>query len=72
MNEKTNCATIPQCTDEMNFHHFEFIHVKWDGLFEVGLMRKLASGGKYDFKEEFEKVWLEEEANLKNKHTRQR
>ena len=72
MNEKTNVATIPQCTDEVNFHHFEYVHVKWDGLFEVGYMIKLASGGSYKFKEEYEKEWIKFEEELKEKHPRKK
>ena len=56
----------------MNFHHFEYVHVKWDGLFEVGHMRKLASGGSYKFKEEYEKEWLKFEEELKEKHPRKK
>ena len=50
-------AQLPVCTDEFNYHNFEHIHVKWDGLFEVGLMRKLASGGEYKYKNSYEKEW---------------
>mgnify|MGYP003100170795 CR=1 FL=1 len=28
-------VTLAKCTDEFNYHHFEHIHVRWDGLFEV-------------------------------------
>lgn len=70
MNKRDNKAIIPQCTDEINYHHFGHIHVKWDGLFEIGYMRKLASGGIYDFKEEVEKKWVEIEKSLKNEHPR--
>lgn len=63
-------AVLPICTDEFNYHHFEHIHVKWDGLFEVGFMRKLASGGKYLYKELYEREWEKEEENIKRKHPR--
>ena len=57
-------ATLPVCTDEFNYHHFEHIHVRWEGLFEVGLMRKYASGGKFKYKESYEKEWLKEEQKI--------
>ena len=63
-------AVLPICTDESNYHHFEQIHVRWDGLFEVGTMRKLASGGRYQYKELYEKEWEKEEERLKQKHPR--
>ena len=63
-------AILPLCTDELNYHKFEHIHVRWDGLFEVGLMRKYASGGKYKYKEVYEKEWIEEEKIIKEKHPR--
>lgn len=40
------------------------------GLFEVGLMRKYASGGKYEYKELCEKEWLEEEKKISKEHPR--
>ena len=63
-------AILPVCTDELNYHRFDHIHVKWDGLFEVGLMRKYASGGKYEYKELCEKEWLEEEKKISKEHPR--
>ena len=63
-------AVLPVCTDELNYHRFEHIHVKWDGLFEVGLMRKLANGGEYKYKELYEKEWEKEEENIKQEHPR--
>lgn len=63
-------AVLPICTDEINYHRFEQIHVQWDGLFEVGTMRKMASGGKYKYKELYEKEWKKEEENLKQQHPR--
>lgn len=63
-------AILPLCTDELNYHKFEHIHVRWDGLFKVGLMRKYANGGKYKFKELYEKEWVEEEKIIKEKHQR--
>ena len=63
-------AFLPICTDEINFHQFEQIHVSWDGLFEVRTMRKLASGGSYPFKQLYEKEWQKEEEKLKQQHPR--
>lgn len=63
-------TVLPVCTDEFNYHRFEHIHVKWDGLFEVGFMRKLASGGKYRYKELYEKEWEKEEESIKQQHPR--
>jgi len=63
-------AVLPLCTDEVNYHRYEYIHVRWDGLFEVGLMRKYASGGTYKYKEAYEKEWIEEENRIKEKHPR--
>lgn len=63
-------GVLPVCTDEMNYHKCEHIHVRWDGLFEVGLMRKHASGGKYEYKELYEKEWVEEEKRIKENHPR--
>lgn len=61
---------LPICTDEFNYHFFNHIHVNWDGCFEVGTMRKCASGGKYVFKELYERAWEKEEEKLKEKHPR--
>lgn len=63
-------AILPICTDELNYHKFQLIHVRWDGLFEVGLMRKLASGGKYQYKELYDKEWEKEEEIIKQQHPR--
>lgn len=58
-------AQLPVCTDEFNYHNFEHIHVKWDRLFEVGLMRKFASGGEYKYRDLYEKEWEKEEQKLR-------
>lgn len=63
-------AILPLCTNEANYHIYENIHVCWDGLFEVGLMRKLASGGKYEYKELVESMWKEEEKKIREKYPR--
>lgn len=72
LSEKEHKAILPVCTDESNYHHFEHIHVKWDGLFEVGLMRKYASGGKFEYKEKYEKEWIEEEKKIIEQHPRKK
>lgn len=61
---------LPICTNEMNYHRFEQIHVSWDGFFEVETMRKLASGGRYIFKETADKEWENEEAIIAKEHPR--
>lgn len=71
MRQNDGKAELPVCTDEFNYHRFEHIHVSWDGCFEVGAMRKYASGGKYEFKELYEKEWKKEEEKLKEGHPRQ-
>lgn len=63
-------AKISLCTDEINYHRYQHIHVKWDGLFEVGLMRKYASGGSYKYKKSIEQEWEKEEKKLKEEHPR--
>ena len=63
-------AKLPVCTDEFNYHQFEHVNVKWDGLFEVGLMRKLASGGEYKYKNFYEKEWEKQEEKLRKEHPR--
>lgn len=65
-------AEIPVCTNEMNYFMFNQIHVKWDELFIVQLMRKRACGGKYTFKEMSHKEWEKEEEQLRKKHPRKR
>ena len=70
MNASDKKATIPICTDELNYHKFEHIHVKWDGLFEVGLMRRCASGGTYEYKKSYEKEWIAEEKRIREEHPR--
>lgn len=65
-------AQLPICTDEFNYHTFGEVHVRWDGLFEVGLMRKLASGGEYKYKNLYEKEWEKEEEKLRQEHPRQK
>lgn len=70
MKKNDKKATLPICTNELNYHIYEHIHVSWDPLFEVGLMRKLASGGKYEYKELFEKKWREEEEKIGKNHSR--
>ena len=62
-------ATLEVCTDELNYHHFGHVHVKWDGLFEVGRMRKLAMG-EYEFKDKIDQLWKLEEKRLKKEHSR--
>lgn len=63
-------AILPLCTNEVNYNIYENIHVSWDGLFEVGQMRKLASGGKYNYKELIENKWKEEEKKIREKYPR--
>lgn len=70
MKPNENRAVLSLCTDEINYHKFEHIHVRWDGLFEVGLMRKYASGGTYTYKEQIEREWQEEEKKIIEEHPR--
>lgn len=70
MNTNDKKAVLPICTDELNYHKFEHIHVNWDGLFEVGLMRRYASGGSYKYKETYEREWTEEENRIRQEHPR--
>lgn len=70
LNQTDKNTTLPICTDEINYHKFDHIHVNWDGLQEVQAMRKLASGGKYTFKESAENEWKKEEKSIANKHPR--
>ncbi len=72
MNPDDDVAELPVCTDELNYFKFEHIHVKWDGLLEVQLMRKLASGGRYEYKELIGKEWEEEEKRISEKHPRKK
>ncbi len=65
----TLVATLKVCTDELNYHHFGQVHVKWEGLFEVGRMRKLAMG-EYKFKDKIDQLWKLEEKRLKKEHSR--
>lgn len=64
-----NKTTLTQCTDEFNYYHFEQIHVSWDGLFEVGMMRKAAMGHN-PYLEELKKAWTKEEEKLQTEHPR--
>lgn len=70
MNEAESRPVLPICTDKLNYHRFDHIHVRWDGLFEVGLMGKYASGGNYKYKELYERAWKEEEKKIKDVHSR--
>ena len=70
LNNTNTPVLLPICTNEINYHRFEHIHVAWDGLFEVEQMRILASGGRYNFKERVEKEWKSEEADIAKKHPR--
>ena len=70
MNICTRPVVLPVCTDEVNYHRYEHIHVKWDGLFEIGILRKIASGGKYLGKEIVEKQWKIIEEELRIGHQR--
>lgn len=63
-------TVLPICTDELNYHHFAHIHVKWDGLFEVGTMRKYASGGKYPLIEQYKDEWPKVEEQIIQEHPR--
>lgn len=63
-------AILPLCTDEINYHRHEHIHVSWDLLSEVGLMRRYASGGRFEYKELYDKEWLHEEERIREEHPR--
>lgn len=66
-----NIASLSLCTDESNYHHFEQIHVSWDGLFEVGRMRKIAtSDSTKQYLQQLQDAWKEEEERLKEEHPR--
>ena len=70
LNNTDQNIILPICTNEINYHKFDHIHVKWDGLFEVEQMRKLASEGLYTFKENADVKWQKEETSLAKKHPR--
>ena len=63
-------VSLPICTNEINYHKFDHIHVNWDGLFEVETIRRLASGGRYTFKESADIEWEREEETIAKKHPR--
>ena len=71
LSEEENTASLSLCTDESNYHHFEQIHVSWDGLFEVGRMRKLATpDSEKQYLQQLQSAWKEEEKRLKEEHPR--
>lgn len=70
LNNTNTPVLLPICTNEINYHGFDHIHVKWDGLFEVEKMRKLASSGRYVFKERAEIEWKSEETDIAKEHPR--
>ena len=70
MNADDYKAIIPVCTNEINYHKCNIIHVSWDLISEVGLIRKHASGGKYEYKKFIEMQWAKEEERIKNEHPR--
>ena len=71
LSEEENTASLSLCTDESNYHHFEQIHVSWDGLFEVGRMRKLATpDSAKQYLQQLQAAWKEEEKRLKEEHPR--
>lgn len=72
LNNTNQYVLLPICTNEINYHRFDHIHVKWDGLFEVEQMRKLASGGRYSFKESIDLEWEDEEIDIAKKHPRKK
>lgn len=71
LSKEENTASLSLCTDESNYHHFEQIHVSWDGLFEVGRMRKLATpDSAKQYLQQLQAAWKEEEKRLKEEHPR--
>lgn len=72
MNPTDKHGEISLCTDELNYHRAELIHVSWDLLFEVGKMRKLASGGTYKSKDLYDKLLMEKEKEIIKNHPRSR
>lgn len=70
LREDSKTVELRICTDEINYHRFEHIHVTWDLLHEVGAIRKYASGGTYDYKNRVEEEWLKEEKKIADEHPR--
>lgn len=60
---------LPICTDEMNYVHIEDIHLRYDSLYEIGLMRKYATDG-YQERDKLIEAWIEEEKKLAEEHNR--
>ena len=63
-------AVLPICTDESNYHHFEHIHVRWDGLFEVGLMRNMQVEESLYIRKNMKNEWVKEEQKIITEHPR--
>ena len=64
-------AVLPVCTNAYNYHSIELINVKWDRLFEIGILQRWANGESYLYKEFYEKEWKKEEEAIRQAHPRQ-
>ena len=66
-------VTLQICTNEINYHHPELIHVSWDRLIEVGHMRKKVLDKDPVYQENMKKMmelWNKEEQRLASGHKR--
>lgn len=70
MRENEEKAIIPQCTDDINYHVCEHIHIRWDNFFRLNAIRRYSRPDLYRKKELYEKGWMEMENKLKNDHPR--
>lgn len=70
LNETNTKTILPICTNEINYHHFEYIHIDTDGIKTLEYMRKLANSKQYEFKEKLNTEWEKAEENIAKKHPR--
>lgn len=68
--DKSGRAILPVCTDEINYHHIEQIHVCWDLINEVQTMRKISNPEQYIAKIELEKAFEKEEEKIAKENPR--
>lgn len=63
-------ADLLVCTDEINYHHIEHIHVNWDLIKEVQTMRRLSSPEQFEIKEKLEKEFRKTEKMIAKENPR--
>lgn len=70
--EESGKSELSICTNEVNFHKITLITLNWDQITELETMSSLCNKSMYSFKNEYDKLWKQQETLIAKNNPRER